>query len=344
MTDEPEKNHQILTQPPETIYPASDEFDRSIEEQLTSAVAETPTEIPTRENDFTPTPAENTPETTPVESELTAIQSPATTIQETGIIVVETSPEIPPADMRKFLPESATETDRLAANQNVNPASQPAKIWQLLLVFFSGMLVGSVISLGTLLAWRMYQERANIQIKLPADVPLPPSPSPAATTPARQQPGIPAAPIAASPLPTNNPSPNPTQIPSLSGVPQLAATPLPSPPAAGFPPSPSPSPAAETAVTDRINFEAGATGTTLSNTLPDNKSKRYLIDCKGGQTMTLNVPEGTVSATIIAPNGETVGTANSTTPWEGQLPASGDYTIEISGESQANYGVKIEVK
>ncbi|NJL68497.1 MAG: hypothetical protein HC894_20765, partial [Microcoleus sp. SM1_3_4] len=165
----------------------------------------------------------------------------------------------------------------------------------------------------------------------------------------RQQPGIPAAPIAASPLPTNNPSPNPTQIPSLSGVPQLAATPLPSPPAVGgghggTAPTNSPFPAAETAVTDRINFEAGATGTTLSNTLPDNKSKRYLIDCKGGQTMTLNVPEGTVSATIIAPNGETVGTANSTTPWEGQLPASGDYTIEISGESQANYGVKIEVK
>ena len=60
--------------------------------------------------------------------------------------------------------------------------------------------------------------------------------------------------------------------------------------------------------------------------------------------MTLNVPEGTVSATIIAPNGEKIGTANSTTPWQGQLPSSGDYTIEISGESQANYGVKIEVK
>ena len=60
--------------------------------------------------------------------------------------------------------------------------------------------------------------------------------------------------------------------------------------------------------------------------------------------MTVNVPEGTVSAAIIAPNGEKVGTANSTTPWQGQLPSSGDYTIEISGNNKANYGVKIEVK
>ena len=60
--------------------------------------------------------------------------------------------------------------------------------------------------------------------------------------------------------------------------------------------------------------------------------------------MTVNVPEGTVSAAIIAPNGEKVATANSTTPWQGQLPSSGDYTIEISGDNKANYGVKIEVK
>ena len=60
--------------------------------------------------------------------------------------------------------------------------------------------------------------------------------------------------------------------------------------------------------------------------------------------MTLSVQEGTVSAAIIAPNGEKVATVNSTTPWQGQLSSSGDYTIEISGDNKANYGVKIEVK
>ncbi|MCU0544964.1 MAG: hypothetical protein MUE44_22790 [Oscillatoriaceae cyanobacterium Prado104] len=324
-----------------------------------SAIAIPPT--PPTEDDFTPAaaPAEN-PD---IADRSPSRESAAETMQTSDIIVVDTWPEIQPVKIPAIAPEDATATS--AENPTANSEPKPTKIWQLLTVFMSGMLVGSVLSLGTLVAWRLYQERANIQIKLPADVPLPPSPSPTPTVPARQQLGIPPAPGTAPPLPTNNPtnnpinnptnnpSPNPTQIPSLSGVPPVASPALPSPPEGGNggsvptnSPSPisSPSPAAETAVTERVSFAAGATGTTLSNTLPDNKSKRYLVDCRSGQTMTLNVPEGAVSATIIAPNGETVGTANSTTPWQGQLPTSGDYTIEISGESQANYGVKIEVK
>jgi hypothetical protein len=177
----------------------------------------------------------------------------------------------------------------------------------------------------------MYQERANIQIRLPADVPLPESPSPIAAAPVNRLPAIPPAPGTVSPQPpASAPSPNPTAIPSLSGVTQL--------------PSASPAPeTAETAVTDRVSFEAGATGTTLSNSLPANKSKRYLVECNSGQSMTVKIQEGTVSAVIIAPNGEKVGTANSTSQWQGQLPSSGDYTIEISGDNKANYGVKLEV-
>ena len=240
----------------------------------------------------------------------------------------ETPTEIPPATI---------DYQNYSTQLNQTPIPEPKKtgIWQILAVFLSGMLVGSVLSLGTLLAWRMYQERVNLQIKLPADVPLPESPSPVPAAPANRLPTIPPAPGTAQP-PASLPSPNPTQIPSLSGVPQLTS------------PSPSPSfsasPAAETAVTERVSFEPGATGVTLRNSLPDNKSKRYVLLCNSGQSMTVNVPEGTVSAAIIAPNGEKVATANSTTPWQGQLPSSGDYTIEISGDNKANYGVKIEVK
>ncbi|MGL5062674.1 MAG: hypothetical protein ACRC62_22080, partial [Microcoleus sp.] len=320
-----------------------------IDNDLTPAPlpTENPAEISPIENDLTAAPAENIADIAPSENDLTSTTAPADTIPESDRIEGR-SPEIYPAEIVETPANNTPEisqivTDDRPSDRTVNPEPQPTRIWQLLLVFFSGMLVGSVLSLGTLLAWRMYQERANIQIKLPADVPLPlpASPSPTVTVPARQLPGIPPAPSTVSPLPANNPSPNPTQVPSLSGVPQLASPPPQPSPDASVVPSASPFPAAETAVTDRVNFEAGATGTTLTNTLPDNKSKRYLIDCQGGQTMTLNVPEGAVSATIIAPNGEKIGTANNTTPWEGQLPSSGDYTIEISGESQANYGVKI---
>ncbi|MEG3894725.1 MULTISPECIES: hypothetical protein [unclassified Microcoleus] len=301
MSDEQEKN-QILTQQPETISPTSDELDRTaiVSADSTSEPAETPVEIAAPEDIST---AMDEAETIPIAADI----APETT-------------------------QPASYPPPIIQTASLEP--KPARIWQILAVFLSGMLVGSVLSLGSLLAWRMYQERANIQIRLPADVPLPQSPPPVAAAPANRLPGVPPAPSTARPSATA-PSPIPTQIPSLSAVPQLAS---PSP-------LPSPSPAAvETPVTERVNFQAGATGTTLSNSLRANKSKRYLLECNSGQSMTVKVQEGDVSAAIIAPNGEKVGTANSTSQWQGQLASSGDYTIEISGDRQANYGVRIEVK
>lgn len=307
MSDQQEKK-QILTQQPETISPTSDESDRSAmaSGDSTSAPTETPAEIAAPEN----------------------ISAP--------IDEAETIP---------IAADSAPETTQLASYppptiQTANPEPKPARAWPILAVFLSGILVGSVLSLGSLLAWRMYQERANLQIKLPADVPLPESPPPVAAAPANRRPGLPPAPGTRLP-PTIPSSPRPTQIPSLSGVPQLASpspSPLPTP-------TPTPTPAAvETPVTERVYFEPGATGTTLSNSLRANISRRYLLECNSGQSMTINVQEGQVSAAIIAPNGENLGTADSTGQWQGQLASSGDYTIEISGDRQANYQVKIEVK
>ncbi|MEG4348644.1 hypothetical protein QUA70_07670 [Microcoleus sp. LAD1_D5] len=305
MSDEQEKK-QILTQQPETISTASDEFDRSeiASGDSTSAPPETRAEI---------------------------------------VVPKDISAPIDEAETIPIAADSAPETTQLASYPpptipTANPEPKPARSWQILAVFLSGILVGSVLSLGSLLAWRMYQERANLQIKLPADVPLPESPPPVATAPANRLPGLPPAPGNRLP-PTIPPSPRPTQIPSLSGLPQLAS-PSPSPL-----PSPTPTPAAvETPVTERVYFQAGATGTILSNSLRANISRRYLLECNSGQSMTINVQEGQVSAAIIAPNGENLGTADSTGPWQGQLASSGDYTIEISGDRQANYQVKIEVK
>jgi len=322
MSNEQEKN-QILTQQPETISTDSDEFANTAIASVdsTSEPAETPTENPQSEAALTATSeAAETPAIAPTENISTAIDE------------AETLP---------LTAENAPETSHIVGysqptTYTANPEPKQPRIWQILAVFLSGMLVGSVLSLGALLGWKMYQERANIQIKVHSDVPLPESPTPVPAVPANRLPGVGPAPVPTLPA-TSAPSPAPTQIPGLSGVPQLA------------PPSPSPSPAAssaavETPVTERVSFQAGATGTTLSNSLRANKSKRYLLDCNSGQSMTVKVQEGQVSAEITAPNGEKVGTANSTSPWQGQLASSGDYTIEISGDREANYGVKIEVK
>ncbi|WP_293136308.1 hypothetical protein [Microcoleus sp. bin38.metabat.b11b12b14.051] len=323
MSNEQEKN-QILTQQPETIATDSHEFNRAANTSpgSTSEPAETPTENFEVENALAATSVP-----TETSAEIAAPEDISQTIDETETIPI-------PA-------ESVPETSQIVGysqptTYTANPQPKQPRIWQILAVFLSGMLVGSVLSLGAFLGWKMYQERANIQIKLHSDVPLPESPPPVPAAPANRRPGLPPAPQQALP-PTIAPSPNPTQIPSLSGVPQLASpSPLPEPAASGA--------AVETPVTERVSFQAGATGTTLSNSLRANKSKRYLLGCNSGQSMTVKVQEGQVSADIIAPNGEKVGTVDSTGQWQGQLASSGDYTIEISGDRQATYGVKIEVK
>ncbi len=309
MSDELKKK-EILTQQPETIASFDPDYEPT----------GTPTKIIQTDNTVTTNSQTETPRVISApEDILTTIAEPETVSLATDIAADKIDRENHPTQL----------------NKTPIPELKKTRIWQTLAVFFSGMLVGSVLSLGSLVAWRMYQERVNLQIKLPSDVPLPESPSPVPAAPVNRQPAMPPAPRTAQP-PASLPSLNPTQIPSLSGVPQLAS-PSPSP-------SPSPSLAAETAITERVSFEPGATGTTLSNSLPDNKSKRYLLGCNSGQSMTIKVQEGAVSVAIIAPNGEKVGTANSTSQWQGQLPSGGDYTIEISGNNKANYGVKIEVK
>ncbi len=382
MSNEHEKN-QILTQQSETIATDSDEFANTVitNPHTTSEAAETPAEIPPIEDALTATselpetPTENLPsqnvltatsqppetptEIPPIEDALTATSQPPETPAEIlpiedALTATSEPPETPdkiaaPEDILTAIDETETipitvenapETSQTIGDLPITTYAEtsdrkPTPIWQILAVFLSGMLVGSVLSLGSLLAWRMYQERANIQIRLPADVPLPESPVPVPAARANRLPGVPPAPQQTMPA-TIAPSPTQTQVPSLSGVPQLAS------------PSPSPSPAAspaalETPVTERVSFPAGATGTTLSNSLPANKSKRYLIDCNSGQSMTVKIEESGVSAAIIAPNGEKIGTANSTSQWQGQLPSSGDYTIEISGDDRSNYTVKIDV-
>src|SRR4028119_605580 len=158
MSDEQEKK-QILTQQPERISTASDESDRReiASGDSTSAPTETPAEIAAPEDISAPI---DKAETIPIAAD---------SAPETTQLPSEPHPTI----------------------QTANPEAKPARVWPILAVFLSGILVGSVLSLGSLLAWRMYQERANLQIKLPADVPLPASPPPVAAAPANRRSGLP---------------------------------------------------------------------------------------------------------------------------------------------------------
>ncbi|MCU0544035.1 MAG: hypothetical protein MUE44_17980 [Oscillatoriaceae cyanobacterium Prado104] len=96
--------------------------------------------------------------------------------------------------------------------------------------------------------------------------------------------------------------------------------------------------------TERVNFDKGSTGATISNSIITNQKKRYLLNCGSGERMTVKIRQGDINIAIIAPNGQTIGNAvNGATQWQGQLPSDGDYIIEVSAPNQSNYTLNIEV-
>jgi cytoskeletal protein RodZ len=96
--------------------------------------------------------------------------------------------------------------------------------------------------------------------------------------------------------------------------------------------------------TERVSFNEGSTGATIRDSLTGNQRKRYLLNCGSGQRMTVQIRQGDINVTIISPNNQTIGNAaNGVSQWQGQLPNSGDYIVEISAPNQSGYVINIEV-
>ncbi len=96
--------------------------------------------------------------------------------------------------------------------------------------------------------------------------------------------------------------------------------------------------------TERVSFNKGSTGATISNSVTTNQKKRYLLNCGSGQRMTVQVRQGSINVTIISPNNQTIGNAvNGVSQWQGKLPNTGDYIVEISAPNQSGYVINIEV-
>ena len=96
--------------------------------------------------------------------------------------------------------------------------------------------------------------------------------------------------------------------------------------------------------TEQVNFDKGSTGATISNSITTNQRKRYLLNCGSGQRMTVQIRQGSINVIIISPNNQTIGNAvNGVSQWQGKLPNTGDYIIEISAPNQSDYLINIEV-
>ena len=60
--------------------------------------------------------------------------------------------------------------------------------------------------------------------------------------------------------------------------------------------------------------------------------------------MTVQIKQGSINVAIKSPNGQTIGSAmNGVSQWQGKLPSSGDYVIEISASNQSDYVINVEI-
>jgi LysM repeat protein len=101
----------------------------------------------------------------------------------------------------------------------------------------------------------------------------------------------------------------------------------------------------------RINFAAGATSATQTGIArAGNRTVHYVLRAIQGQVMTikLTAPANSVSLTIYAPNGSTLKPTDLNLSWSGNLPADGDYRLDVNnaqglGASDVSFTLEVSV-
>ena len=90
-----------------------------------------------------------------------------------------------------------------------------------------------------------------------------------------------------------------------------------------------------TSVVRRVRFPRGRTSTVLRGVLRRGISHDYILGASAGQTMSVHLSSpGGLTFTIIGPYGRSL--ADFTTDWSGELPANGDYRINVLPDTSTN--------
>jgi len=117
---------------------------------------------------------------------------------------------------------------------------------------------------------------------------------------------------------------------SLEAAPAPEPTPTPTP-------SPSPTPVEPQVDTQRLRFPAGSEGVEVSDTVSDRLIKRYLVNVQEGQVFSAEIIEGAATLNVLFPNGEPVPDAENVVFWGFQVPASGDYIVEVVSPDETDF-------
>jgi hypothetical protein len=96
--------------------------------------------------------------------------------------------------------------------------------------------------------------------------------------------------------------------------------------------------------TERVNFAKGSSTGTVQDTIAPSQLKHYLLQCGGGQSMTVRSQNSAVNVRIVAPDGSTIGRIPSgSSSWQGTLPSDGDYSVDVSSPGNASFSIQVEV-
>jgi hypothetical protein len=102
-------------------------------------------------------------------------------------------------------------------------------------------------------------------------------------------------------------------------------------------------------IPQRITFDPGAISATVEGDVAAHVSDDYILAAQAGQTMTVNItsPNSNVLLTIVGADGIPLsnGLMSGATAWQGELPATQDYTLRAIGTLEpASYTLTVTIE
>jgi hypothetical protein len=104
-------------------------------------------------------------------------------------------------------------------------------------------------------------------------------------------------------------------------------------------------------VRKRIKFPRGSSSTVINNAVLRDEIDQYIVNARAGQKMKVDITsvEDNASFQITGPDKTQLlpgaGFDDDVKHWNGELPESGDYTIEVAPtRGNATYRLKVEIR
>ncbi|MEM8503835.1 MAG: protein kinase [Cyanobacteria bacterium P01_D01_bin.1] len=153
--------------------------------------------------------------------------------------------------------------------------------------------------------------------------------------------------VAVGPVPTADPQitepvepPTDTTDPSPAPQPDPQPDPQPAPPQSTNPP-----PTQLDIQTQRITLPNNSQGIQVANNVGPGRLKRYVINAKQGQILTVNVvsSEQPVSFELMMPDGSVLPDASNLERWQGFLPLGGEYSIDVTASERSEFTMEIQL-